>query len=903
MEHGESVALSRTERRGLISRAHPPMTPQQWSHAKTLFFAALDLPPGARHTWLGSACATDGELRREVESLLAAHDAAGTFIETPAAGRRAEMPRARAAAERLIGRRLGAYRIDRVIGQGGMGIVYGGRRDDGQYEQEVAIKLIAMSGVPDLARQRFQQERQILATLEHPGIARLLDAGTSEDGLPYFVMELVDGLPIDAYCDGRGLDLDGRLRLFGRVCDAVQHAHQHLVVHRDLKPTNVLVTAAGVPKLLDFGIAKLLGDGPNDGHTVPLMTAEYASPEQIRGETISTASDVYALGVLLYRVLTGRAPYEPCVDRPHDLARAICDDEPRPPGAVSRHGFRHRLCGDLDAIVLKALCKEPARRYASVEQFSEDIRHYLSGLPVTARRDTVVYRAGKFMRRHRTASIAAALVVVTLVAAVIVTTRQADAARAQRARAERRFTDVRKLANTILFDIHDAIRDLPGSTGAREIVLKRALEYLDSLARESADDAALRHELATAYARVASVQGSPTDANIGDTSAALQSYQKALAILDDPRAFGRIEYRKSAGGIHLDVARLSMARGDTVAALAHFREGVTILESLSQRDQADSKMRDELASGYKGMGDLACGRGDLQEGLRHYRRALAIGEAMVAANAADAHGQELLLAGHDAIATTLGNPNFTNLGDTAGAIDHLQRLLAVIARQFERQPDSVTWLPARAYSLKNLGEVLTARGDWTQALVHYGEALRLWQQLAGTDARDVRLASQLAYTLSNIGEALAETGRLEQSFIHHQRAITRLTRLSSADPDNTVFRTWLARAHRKHGDAFMKGGRPNEAARAYSKALALDEPIARNDPGDMDVRFALAADYSALGAALGRTSPAACARFRQGRDVYLEMRAHKLSTPPLDRLLANVTEDLQRCDAAVALSR
>jgi non-specific serine/threonine protein kinase/serine/threonine-protein kinase len=879
------------------------MTPQQWSHAKALFFEALDRPASARHAWLGRACATDGELQREVQSLLDAHDAAGTFIETPAAGRRAETSRDPAAAERLIGRRLGAYRIDRLIGQGGMGVVYSGRRDDGHYEQEVAIKLIAMSGFPDRARQRFQQERQILASLEHPCIARLLDAGTSEEGLPYLVMELVDGVPVDTFCDRRGIDLDGRLRLVGRICDAVQHAHQHLVVHRDLKPSNVLVTPGGVPKLLDFGIAKLLGDGAGDGTTMPLMTPEYASPEQIRGEAISTATDVYTLGVLLYRLLTGCPPYEPRADRPHDLARAICDDEPRPPGTVSVHAFRPRLAGDLDAIVLKALCKDPARRYASVEQFSEDIRRYLSGLPVLARRDTVVYRAGKFMRRHRAASIGAALVVLTLVAGVVATSRQADAARAQRVRAERRFNDVRKLANAILFDIHDAIRDLPGSTGARELVLKRALEYLDSLARESADDAALRHELATAYARVASVQGSPTDANIGNTKAALESYQKALAFLRDPRTWDRIEYRKSAAAVHLEVARLSLARGDNGAALAHFGEGVPILEALSKRDPADSKMKDELASGYKGMGDIACGRGDLQEGLRHYRRALEIGEAMVAVNAADAHGQGVLLSAHDAIATTLGNPNFTNLGDTAGAIDHLQRLLALIARQFERQPDSVTWLPTRAYSLKSLGEVLTVRGDWKQALVHYEESLRLWEQLAGADPRDVGLAAQLAYTRSNIGEALAETGRLEESFGHHQRAIARLTQLSSADPGNTATRTWLARAHRKQGDAFMTAGRRTDAARAYSQALTIDEPIARDDPADMDIRFALAADYSGLGEALGPTSAAACARFRQSRDVYLDMRAHKLSTPPLDRLLADAAGALRQCESAAARPR
>jgi non-specific serine/threonine protein kinase/serine/threonine-protein kinase len=890
------------------------MTPERWRQAKGIFFEALDRAPDARRVWLTDACANDPALQQEVESLLDAHDAADGFIETPAAGHRATTFRDGAGADRLIGRRLGAYRIDRVIGQGGMGIVYRGIRDDGHYRQEVAIKFVAMSLFADLARQRFQQEREILATLKHPYIARLLDAGTSEDGLPYFVMELVDGSPIDAYCEQRGLNVDDRLRLVGCVCDAVQYAHQHLVVHRDLKPTNVLVTPDGVPKLLDFGIAKLLGDGPHDGMTLPIMTPDYASPEQIRGEPVSTTTDVYTLGVLLYRILTGRAPYEPRPDRPHDLARAICDEEPRPPSTVSAHAFRKSLSGDLDAIVLKALCKEPIRRYASVEQLSEDIRRHLGGLPVIARRDTVVYRAGKFVRRHRAASIGAALAMLSLVAGVIATSWQAGVARAERARAERRFNDVRKLANAILFDIHDAIRDLPGSTGARELVLKRALEYLDSLAREAADDAALRYELATAYARVASIQGGYSDANVGDTAAALASYQKALATLGDPRTSQRVDYKKSAAAVHLAVARLTIARGNSAAALTHFREGVLILEELTRSSPGDSAIRGELAAGYKGLGDIASTSGDLQEGLRHYRRVLEIGEAMLAINASDENGRMLVISGYDAVGTLLGNPDFVNLGDTIGALDYLQRLLDFVTTRLRTEPNSAFLLNVRAYTLKSLGEVRTARGDWKQALAHYDEALTLWQRLATTDPRDVRVASRLAYTLSNIGEALAATDRYDEAFDYHRRAIARFTMLSSKDPGNVLFRMSLARSYRKYGDGLMKGDRTTEAIRAYTQAVAIDEPLARNDPADMDIRFALAADYSGLGAALSRTPSAAaksstlrterhreaCTRFRQSRDMYLEMRDHKLSTPPLDRSLNNVIENLQRCEASIA---
>lgn len=877
------------------------MNSGHWALAKALFFDALDRRPATRHAWL--AAASDGEpaLQQEVASLLDAHAAAGAFIETPAAGHRPATP-GTDAADRLIGCRLGAYRIDRVIGKGGMGIVYAGLRDDGHYQQEVAIKIVAMNAFSELARDRFRQEREILASLEHPYIARLLDAGASEDGLPYFVMELVDGSPIDVFCDERGLGLDERLRLVRRVCDAVQHAHQHLVVHRDLKPTNVLVTPEGLPKLLDFGIAKLLGDASQGGATRGLMTPEYASPEQIRGEAVSTATDVYTLGVLLYRVLTGRAPFELGPERLYDLPRAICHDEPHPPSVVSVHSFRHGLAGDLDAIVLKALCKEPPRRYGSVEQLSEDLHRHLLGLPVTARRDTVVYRTGKFVRRHRAASIGAALVVLTLVGGVVATGWQAGVARAERARAERRFNDVRRLANSMLFDIHDAIRDVPGSTAARELVLKRALEYLDGLAAESGDDPTLRHELASAYARVANIQGGWTDANVGNTAAALASYEKALVILEDPRTAGRAEYRKTAAAAHLAVARLTIARGDSGAALAHFRTGVATLEELARRDPSDAVVRRELASGYKGMGDIANGHGDQPAGLRHYRRVVEIGEAMLALDPNDENGRFLVISGYDAVGTLLGNPHFVNLGDTAGALDYLQRLLEFVGRRLRAEPRSAFLLSVRAYTLKSVGEVLTARGEWAQALAHFDEALTFWRQLSASDPRDVRVAYRLAYTLMNIGEALAETGRFEPALDHHRRAIARFTALSSEDPSNVLMRLALARSHRKYGDALMKAGRMADAIRAYTQAVSIDEPIARADPADMDTRFALAADYAALGRGL-RASPArvdrdrnACTRFRQSRDVYLEMRAHKLSTPPLDRLFTDVIEDLRRCE-------
>ncbi|HYG63748.1 MAG TPA: serine/threonine-protein kinase, partial [Thermoanaerobaculia bacterium] len=408
--------------------------PERWRRIDGLFAEALELPPDERQGFLAAACAGDDELRSEVESLLAA-DAEGeegaAFLEQPA-GEWLDLDEAGGPE-----RRLGPYRLLRRLGAGGMGSVYLARRDDGLYEREVAVKILRSGLEGTGALHRFLAERQILARLEHPGIARLYDGGRTTGGRPFLVMELVDGLPLDEYCDRHRLGVEERLRLFVRICAAVQHAHQNLLVHRDLKPANILVTAEGEPKLLDFGIAKRLGPESADGADgsgpvtrtgLRVMTPSYASPEQVRGEAITTASDVYSLGVLLYELLAGRSPYRIAGGLPHEVERAICDDEPerpsqallrisgdRPPEEIAAargtrpQALRRRLRGDLDTIVLEALRKEPRRRYGSAARLAEDIERHLRNLPVAARPDSLLYRTRKLLRRRRAAAIAVTL--------------------------------------------------------------------------------------------------------------------------------------------------------------------------------------------------------------------------------------------------------------------------------------------------------------------------------------------------------------------------------------------------------------------------------------------------------------------------------------------------------------
>lgn len=408
----------------------------RWDEVRALFEGALDQPEAARADWLAREC-PDAALRAEVVSLLACHEQPNELFD--------HAPGFRLIADDTLpaGHRLGAYRIERVLGRGGMGVVYLASRSDDTFDRQVAIKVITQQLDGAEAVRRFLAERHTLAGLDHPNIARLVDGGATDGRLPYFVMEYVDGEPIHAFATRHQLGLNDRLRLFLSVAGAVQHAHEHLVVHRDLKPDNILVRADGQPKLLDFGIAKVLAPSGAGGLTTvnaPAMTPRYASPEQIGGGPIGTPSDIYSLGVLLYELLTGRLPHGEHTDSSWQVARAISEVVPAAPSAAARldraNSWAHRLPGDLDAIVLMALRKEPERRYRTVDQFAEDVRRYLDNRPVVARPDTLRYRTEKFVSRNRLATAAVVVAVVGLTSGVIAATWQARVARQSAARAQ-----------------------------------------------------------------------------------------------------------------------------------------------------------------------------------------------------------------------------------------------------------------------------------------------------------------------------------------------------------------------------------------------------------------------------------------------------------------------------------
>jgi serine/threonine protein kinase len=474
------------------------MTPERWQQVSEALDKVLRSPESQRLAYLAQIATADPELHKEIESLLASHQQAGAeFLNTPALQTTQDDAEA-GQLRTLLGQRLGAYQIVELIGAGGMGEVYRAFRADDQYRMQVALKVVRGGYDSSFVFRRFKNERQILASLDHPNIAHLLDGGTTVQGAPYFVMELIEGESIDRYCDHHNLNTSDRLKLFLQICSAVQYAHQRLIIHRDLKPGNILVTADGVPKLLDFGIAKILDPGAVTGGVEATLTQfraltpSYASPEQINGEPITTASDVYSLGVVLYELLTGHHPYQLAGDTPEKVARAVCEVEPKKPSSVVRQiispssghdlpaagsalttrdaeKLRKKLRGDLDNIVLMALRKEPQRRYGSVEQFAQDIRRHLENLPVIARKDTARYLASKFVARHKAGVAVTAGAAVIVLAALLVTLHEASIA-------QRRFNDVRRLANSMIFEVHDSVAKVPGTTAARKLIAQRSLE-------------------------------------------------------------------------------------------------------------------------------------------------------------------------------------------------------------------------------------------------------------------------------------------------------------------------------------------------------------------------------------------------------------------------------------------
>jgi tetratricopeptide (TPR) repeat protein len=763
------------------------VTPERWLRVKDVFSAASAMPDTEQRAYVADACFGDPEMQAEVESLLLAHATPDAIVDRPAALR---LPADEISPEPdpWPGRRIGSYQIVSLIARGGMGEVYRARRIDAAFEKEVAIKLVPGGSHASYVLNRLHAERQILAGLEHPNIARLLDGGATDEGSPYLVMELVEGVPIDRYVGERGLPLRMRLQLFREVCAAVSYAHQHLVIHRDLKPSNILVTADGTVKLLDFGIAKLLQPAtlePGEPPTCTLMqalTPGFASPEQVLGKPVTTASDVYTLGVVLYVLLTGRSPYRRTLDTAESAIREICDTDPLPPSAVVATGVglrRERLGRDLDAIILCALRKEPERRYMSVDQFSEDIRRHLDGLPVLARGDRFSYRAGKFLRRHRLEVAAAGMLAIGLVGATALSLREARRAAEERERAERHFASVRGLANAFMFRVHDAIKELPGSIEARSLLVGTALDYLGALAAEADDDAGLRIELATAYQKIGDIQGGPNQASKGQVSAAVDSYARSIELLGPVVAgdTGSLPARMLLAESHLRQSRLLLYLGELQPAVAASAQAIALIETAVEL-QPDAATRVALVRAYRRHADnLRMTRRLPGEQLSYARRAVGAMEELVAHRPDDLELSRELAQSYGDLADALLGPERQQerldaalvLYRKALAID--ERLVAATGNR------NVAFVRALLYDRVILSDLLTAIGDHDLALEH---ARAAWQSLAilKSDVSNAQALLDEAVVANRLGQCLIATASLREAAAVFERNLEVLERMA-----------------------------------------------------------------------------------------------------------------------------
>ena len=506
------------------------MTAERWVEVRALLQCALEVPLEQRSQLIEQQ-ASDPELAAEVHRLLA-FEQEGDGIFSVENWKLAVAGMGNEAC--VAGSTLGSYRLIEELGRGGMGAVYLAERADGVYQQQVAVKILQDGIFTPALAERFAQERQLLARLQHPGIARLLDGGVTPSGRPYLVLEYVAGKPIDLFCEDNDLDVKARLQLFLCVAEAVQAAHQQLVLHLDLKPANILVTAEGDPRLLDFGIARLLpesgGGATQTEVTMRLLTPRYASPEQAAGAPLGVASDVFSLATLLYKLLTGRLPYPIEDASPLDAAQMLRDRPPMLPSAAAPPKWCEALCGDLDMILLQALRKEPERRYPTVAALAEDVERHLQSEPVHAHADTIRYRTGKFLRRNRVAAAVSALAALVVVVSGIAVVRSAVVARRERATAERRLKDMRALAHSYVFDLDPKLEQIPGTAEVRNFVLQNAQKYLEAMSSETSNDDDLARETAQGYSRIGQVQETPQMHSLNDYKSADLSMSKGIAI-------------------------------------------------------------------------------------------------------------------------------------------------------------------------------------------------------------------------------------------------------------------------------------------------------------------------------------------------------------------------------------
>jgi serine/threonine protein kinase len=848
-----------------------------WQQVQQIFLEAVDLPIEDRAQFLERCCANNPELLGDVESLLVADSDCGESIEMAVQDEAVSL----FDTHMLIGERLGIYRIVREIGRGGMGSVYLALRDDQEYHKEVALKIVKRGMDTAEVLERFRYERQILANLEHPYIARLFDGGSTADGVPFFVMEYIEGKPVNAFCRDNSLSLRARCELFIRILEAVAYAHRSLVVHRDLKPANILITADGTPKLLDFGVAKLLSGDEGDHTLTPNLrpfTPGYASPEQVRGLPITTSTDIYSLGAILYELLIGK-PAQPIESNtPAEIERIVCDtDVPRP--SMQAHG----LPSDLDNIVLMAMRKQPERRYQSAVQFAEDLRRHLDGRPVIARQDSLRYRATKFVLRNWLQVAAASVVAASLIAGLgisLVQTHRAKAARSnaeaerlialqqtslaqaasrsesqqktvadqqrilasdqrdqaerQKALADQRVKDIFGLAETALFDVHDEIAALPGSVAARQSLVKTTLEYLETLEKQVGLDDQMREALCAAYYKIAMIQGDPQGASLQDFQAAETSLLKGQAILMP--AYNR---KPNDSGLMLRLIETRASLADLMYRSGRREQGIKVyidlipvahrLPLVKGCDTLNCKTQEpviENSIAYDLMGM------DPQQALEHANRGIALEHALLVQHPGDPvveQGLGSLMAA--------GAGVYRILGDLQKSADYY--LESIAAREALLRSDLNNPIVRRGLMITYGNYSALLGNPWSpnlgrpeEARVYGAKCVALARETAAADANDATARHDLGMSLSRLGTIDPTPGGTTESLAQLEEASSLLEPIVSANPKAAETADQLSLVLEYQGHRLKALNRTAEAAASYQKSMKVIQPFldARNTP-------------------------------------------------------------------------
>jgi eukaryotic-like serine/threonine-protein kinase len=779
----------------------------RWRDIKALLADALEQPPEQQSAWIARASQGDARLHDELASLVQAAQHPDALLAPMTSPVGTVQPGDRAADEALwIGQHVGAYHITGLVGRGGMGSVYRAERADTAYEQQVAVKLVH-AGLDGAARTRFRAERQIAASLDHPNLVKLLDGGTANDGTPYLVMELVDGLPIDAFIQAEQTSPRHIIGLVRSLCAVVHYVHQRGVVHRDLKPSNVLVTPQGKVKLLDFGIAKLQLTDENPGgaertHTHQIaFTPQYSSPEQIRGEAAKPASDVYALGVLLYRLLSGRSPYGNTGSGDWlQLSRAVCEDDPPPPSAALPRGSAgRRLLSDLDAVILKALRKLPGERYESAEALSDDLFRCLEGLPVRARRGGLGYVLARYVVRHRTGVLTALVASAAFTVASTAAVYQAVQVNMERERAEQHARSVRELARAMLFDVDAAIRGVPGTVAARQTLVKTAQAYLQQLSGNSTDDPSFQHDLGSSYRQLGDILGDPTGNSLGDSKGAEASYQRAIQVLDP-----LVRRVPASHRAHYDLA------------IAHQRQAAL------------------LAMQYR-----------LPQALAEAEKGIRVAQDHVDAMPSAVDSRMLL-------ASTLGQRSQIRmfgaeidlfLADNERAANLLEEIL-------KQAPDHLDAGIVLAATHGAVGEYYMQRDTGSDsarlAAVALERAVRTLEALATRHPDSARVGHRLGTNLDDLGSAQARLGQMIEAEGAHRKAHQLLDSLSRRDPANKRIRLESAKAASSLGGTVLELNRLAEAASLLRTAQSTFDGLPETMRGEPLVQYVTAQNLERL---------------------------------------------------------